>query len=99
MGNGDKQEIIKRINHIEKILMDDRIFFVKMMIEIKKLFECIDNFLIIDDSYNTYLDDTHQPDRDNLIKELMTSVATFKEIKEELDKYGELPTLDQFGES
>ena len=99
MHDGDKQEIMERINHIEKILMDDRTFFVKMMIEIKKLFEYIDNFLIIDDSYNAYLDDTNQLNRDNLIKELMTSVATFKEIEEELDKYGELSALEQFGES
>ena len=99
MHDKDKQEMIERINHIEKLLLDDRAFIMKMMSKIKKLFEFIDNFVIINSPPDIYFDETDQINEDYSMKELMKRLEVIKKIREELEKHRDEATLDQFGES
>ena len=99
MNDKDKQEMIEKIDHIEKLLLDDRAFIVRMMAKIKKLFEFIDNFVIINSPPEIYFDETNQINEDYSMKEIMKRLEVIKEIREELEKHRDQALLDQFGES
>ena len=99
MHDKDKQEMVEKINHIEKLLLDDRAFIMKMMSKIKKLFEFIDNFVIINSPPDIYFDETDQINEDYSMKELMKRLEVIKKIREELEKHRNDATFDQFGES
>ena len=88
--------IIKKINDIEKLIWDDRKFYIRLAHKMDTILQFIDSFTAIDD---IPLDDIMSKDEQKVMKELTDKLSDIKQFEKEMDKYRKYLNPDQVGES
>ena len=88
--------IIKKVNDIEKLIWDDRKFYIRLASKMDTILQFIDSFTAIED---IPLDDIMSKDEQKVMKQLTDKLSDIKQFEKEMDKYRKYLNPDQIGES
>ena len=88
--------IIKKVNDIEKLIWDDRKFYIRLASKMDTILQFIDSFTAIED---IPLDDIMSKDEQKVMKQLTDKLSDIKQFEKEMDKYRKYLNPDQVGES
>ena len=88
--------ILKKVNDIEKLIWDDRKFYIRLASKMDTILQFIDSFTAIED---IPLDDIMSKDEQRVMKELTDKLSDIKQFEKEMDKYRKYLNPDQVGES
>ena len=88
--------ILKKVNDIEKLIWDDRKFYIRLANKMDTILQFIDNFTAIED---IPLDDIMSKDEQKVMKQLTDKLSDIKQFEKEMDKYRKYLNPDQIGES
>jgi len=95
MENSDK--LSKKLDNIEKMLWEDRKFFIRMMLKIDKLTEFVDNAIVIEENMFNI---GGMCDEEKILKSIMEDLKNdIEDKKDEFFKYHAMINSDQVGES
>jgi len=93
----NKDILSDRLNNIEKMLWEDRKFFIKMMLKIDKITKFIDDIAIAEENIFGI---TNIADEEKILKSIMEDLKNdFDDKRDEFIKYHKMINSDQVGES
>ena len=95
----NKDILSDRLNNIEKMLWEDRKFFIKMMLKIDKITKFIEDIMMVEESIMGVSSiDMHK--EENILKSIMEDLKNdIEDKKDEFIKYHSMINSDQVGES
>ena len=88
--------ILKKVNDIEKLIWDDRKFYIRLASKMDTILQFIDSFTAIED---IPLDEIMSKDEQKIMRELTDKLSNIKQFEKEMDKYRKYLDPDQIGES
>jgi precorrin-6B methylase 1 len=87
----------KKIDRIEKLMWEDRKFFITMMAKIDRLVKFVKEISIDEDTL--FFNEKLTADEETFLTNIMEKMEDFDNIKEEFLKYHKMVNTDQVGES
>lgn len=93
----DKNIISEKIENIEKMLWEDRKFFMKMMLKVDRLTKFIDDITMFEDLMFNSKD---RFEEEKILKSIMEDLKNdIEDKRDEFIKYHQMINSDQVGES